>query len=255
MLRISKAEWNRYKQTCLAEGVALPTKPKASKKIDDINALVNRTWTEEELQEKLNKSGALKNKFTSIERSRLNELLKEAKSSGSEDLVVEIKAQLDALEGPKLAFNTSMHSSPKKPKASNVLSEQERLAQLNLENRRKNAEEVRQALIKERRAVLAAEAALARGETVVEDHSRRVKTRAKFKHDVNDLGKDTSRSGTNTPAVNTPTINAQKDAAPLPHIAQLQQSNSEKNGLPTIHRPVFDDDIIGSIDLGIEIEL
>ena len=39
--------------------------------------------------------------------------------------------------------------------------------------------------MREERAKLA-EAAIARGEAVAEDHSRRVKTRAKFKHDVSE---------------------------------------------------------------------
>jgi len=240
----------------LVENVAIPTKPKLSGKINDINNLINRSWTEAELQEKLNRSGALKNKYVPIERTRLTNLFKEAKAAGDEERMAQLRTELDALEGPKLAFNTSMHPTPKKSAAPTEMSQQERLAILNRENRRKNAEEVRQAQIKERRAVMAAEAAIARGEVVVEDHSRRVKTRAKFKHDVSEIGKKHSdRSGTNTPAAGTPSLVAQKDTTPLPHIAKLQQANSEKKGLPTIRRPLFDDDIIGAIDLGIEIEL
>jgi RNA polymerase-associated protein RTF1 len=79
-----QAEWNRYKQTCLAEGVTIPTRPKLIEKISDINNLVNRSWTEAELQEKLTKSGALVNKFIPIERNRLNNLIKEAKARGDE---------------------------------------------------------------------------------------------------------------------------------------------------------------------------
>lgn len=165
----------------------------------------------------------------------------------------ELTKELAALDGPKLAFSTSMQSSPKKtgPKE---LTQQERLHQLNQENRRKNAEEVRQAQINERRATKAIEAALARGETVVEDHSRRVKTRAKFKHDVADMGKKVG-SGTTTPSASTPTVTAKSDGAPLPYIALLEQRKSERNGLPTISRPIYDDDVIGSLDLGIDIDM
>ncbi|CZR59892.1 related to Pol II transcription elongation factor [Phialocephala subalpina] len=254
----TEAEWNRYKQTCLVEGVPLPTKPKLAGKIIDINNLVNRSWTEAELQEKLTKSGALVNKFIPIERNRITNLMKEAKARGDTEKEEALRKELESLDGPKLAYSTSMQPSPKKTAASGM-SQQERLAILNRENRRKNAEEVRQAQIAERRAAKKVEAALARGEDVAEDHSRRVKTRAKFKHDVADAfgakKNDSERSGTNTPAAGTPNLTAKKPSTPLPHIAKLQAANAERKGIPTIRRPLMDDDIIGAIDLGIDLEL
>ncbi|TAQ86671.1 hypothetical protein B7494_g4991 [Chlorociboria aeruginascens] len=252
----TEAEWNRYKQTCLVEGVPLPTKPKLNGKVADINNLVNRSWTEAELQEKLTKSGALVNKYIPIERNRLNNLIKEAKSSGNEQKVEQLRAELEALDGPKLAYSTSLQSSPKKSSIPAGLSQQERLAIVNKQNRRKNAEEVRQAQINERRAAKMTEAALARGEQVAEDHSRRLKTRAKFKHDVSEGVKkiDSERSGTNTPAAGTPNLTAKKVTTPLPHIARLQAAKDSK-GLPTIRRPLMDDDIIGSIDIGIDLDI
>lgn len=254
-----QAEWNRYKQTCLVEGVPLPTKPKLIKKISEINGLVNRTWTEAELQEKLTKSGALLNKFIPIERHRLTNAINDAKSRGDTEREAALQKELQNLEGPKLAYSTSMNPNPKKAPAAGVITQQERLAILNKQNRKKNAEDVRQAQINERRAVKLTEAALARGEVVVEDHSRRLKTQAKFKHDVSEGivgGKktDDERSGTNTPASGTPKLAAKK-STPLPHIAKLQASNGDKKGIPTIHRPLMDDDIIGAIDLGIDIEI
>jgi RNA polymerase-associated protein RTF1 len=85
-----------------------------------------------------------------------------------------------------------------------------------------------------------------------------VKTRAKFKHDVTEsFGKknDSEQSGSNTPADGTPILSAKKPSTPLPHIAKLQAANGEKKGLPTLRRPLMDDDIIGAIDLEIDIEL
>ena len=237
------------------EGVPLPTKPKLAAKITDIKNLVNRSWTEAELQEKMTKSGALVNKYIPIERNRLNNLIKEAKASGNTEKEEALRKELEALDGPKLAYSTSMQPSPKKTNTPTGLSQQERLAILNKQNRRKNAEEVRQAQINERRAAKMTEAAIARGENVTEDHSRRVKTRAKFKHDVADgFGANktgSERSGTNTPAIGTPNLTAKKPSTPLPHLTKLQ----EKKGIPTIRRPLMDDDIIGAIDLGIDFEI
>lgn len=235
------------------EGVALPTKPRIADKIADINGLVNRSWTEEELQEKLKKSGALVSKFIPIERNRLNNLIKEAKARGDDEKVKQLQDELESLEETKLAFG----SPAKKSSSGKVQTQQERLAELNRLHRRENVERVRQAQIAERRAAKLAEAAAARGENVVEDHSRRVKTRAKFKHDVSEgfgaKKTDSERSGTNTPSAGTPNLGAKKIGTPLPHLTKLQ--GKDEKGLPTIRKPLMDDDIIGSIDLGIDIEL
>jgi RNA polymerase-associated protein RTF1 len=196
----------------------------------------------------------LVNKFIPIERNRISNLMKEAKAQGNEERFAALKKELDDLDGPKLAYSTTMQPSPKKTSTPAGMSQQERLAILNQQNRRKNAEDVRQAQQNERRAAKMTEAALARGEVVVEDHSRRLKTRAKFKHDVADIGvkkTDSERSGTNTPAIGTPNLSAKKPSTPVPHFAKLQ----DKKGMPTIRRPLMDDDIIGAIDLGIEIDI
>lgn len=243
-------EYNRYETVCKGEGVTLPPKIKLVDKITDINNLVNRSWTEEELQAKLKRSGALTAKFLPIERNRITNLLKEAKVRGDHEAVAQFTEELEALDGPKLAHGTSLSTPRKIP---GKLSEQERLAALNRENRRKNVQEIRQAQINERRAARQTEAALARGEIVVEDHSRRVKTKAKFKYDVTEGTKKEGDSGTSTPAASTPKLPA-KPSYLLPHIAKLQKV-TDKKGLPTIHRPIMDDDIIGAIDLGIELDL
>lgn len=237
------------------EGVPLPAKPKLIQKCMDINNLVERSWTEAELQEKLKKSGVLVSKFLPIERKRLANLINEAKTSGNVEKEAAYQAELEALEGPKLAYNTTLQVSPRKTAPAGT-SQQERLAILNKQNRRKNAEEIRQAQINERRAAKRTEAALARGEDVVEDHSRRVKTRAKFKHDANESfgtkKAEGEQSGANTPSASTPTVSAKKSATPIPYLTKLQAANGERKGLPTIRRPVMEDDIFGDIDLGID---
>lgn len=182
--------------------------------------------------------------------------MKEAEYAGDEEKVEELRAKLEALQGPKLAFNTSLTKVSKKGAPETVLNhkaQQERIAKLNLENRRKNMEEVRQAQINERRAAKRNEAAIARGELVNEDHSKRVKTRAKFKHDVSaeTVPKKTDEeSGTNSPAVGTPKVTAKSSMS-----SQKLTNGSDTKGLPGLRRPLQDDDIIGSIDLDIDLEL
>ncbi|THV46526.1 hypothetical protein BGAL_0379g00090 [Botrytis galanthina] len=249
--RFTEAEWQRYKQNCIADGIPVPTKPKLMQKCAEINALVNRPWTEEELQTKLKKSSVLTEKWNTAERARLNNAIKEQKSLGNTELEEKYRSELEALESAKLAYGTTLKPAPKKK---TVHSQQDRLAELNRTNRRKNIEEVRQAQINERRAARLAEAAIARGEIVDEDHSRRVKTRATFKHDHTG-GKDSATatpvSGTSTN--NTPKLAAKKDALPVPNFSRLQTTS--KGGVPGFRRPLMDDDIIASIDIGISDDL
>lgn len=187
----------------------------------------------------------------SITRNRIEKEMKDAIARGDEKNLAQLKTELVELEGPRLAYSTSMQPSPKKNIAPTGLSQQERLAILNRQNRQKNQQEVRQAQINERRAHKATEAAIARGEDVVTDHSRRVVTKAKFKHDVTDNGK-LPPSGASTPAVGTPDLSAKKVTTPIPYLQKLQNN---KKGIPTIRRPLMDDDIIGGLDFDIDIDL
>lgn len=249
----TEAEFNRYKAVCASENVPMPTKSKLSAKIMDINDLVNRSWTDAELQEKLKKSGAIVNKYIPIERKRIDNAIIEAVARGDTDKEEKLRQELVDLDGPKLAYSTSMNPSARKNGPA-VPNQQDRLARINIENRRKNAEDIRRAQIAERRLVRNTEAALARGEDVKEDTSRRVKTKAKFKHDVADsfeAKKAAEASGANTPGASTPA--SAKKTTILPHMAKLQAAN--KTGMPTIRRPMMDDDIIGALDLDIDLEL
>lgn len=101
---------------------------------------------------------------------------------------------------------------------------------------------------------MAIEAAIARGETIDADHSRRLKTRAKFKHDAAEMEgkKSTAASGTSTPlggVSNNGSIEKNGDNKAL-----FDKLNADKKGRPIFKRQC-DDDIIGAIDLGIDINI
>lgn len=265
MLTRSQAEWNRYKQVCLSEDVPVPTKPELVNKIDDINRLVKRTWTEQELSEKLKRQNTLHAKYSGVERDRLTRQLEMARARGDEEAINRLQEKLENLEIPRLAFRTSLVSQKKKPENKGP-TQQEKLALLNAENRRRNTEAVRKAQLKERARAREIEIRMERGEQVDDDHSRRLRTRMKFVHDVNDSdgsagagarkkGGDGADSGTSTPANGTGT--PKSGSGMLPHIAKLQeqQRSQAKAGIPVIHKPLMDDDIIGALDLDIDIEI
>jgi RNA polymerase-associated protein RTF1 len=224
-------------------------------KVDDINRLINHSWTAEEIKTRLARINDLKRRFDPAERERIAKLLDEARQRGDDDRAEELQEELDNLGSQRLAFRTSLGSS-KHSEAPKVQSEQDRLAERNRENRRLNAEAVRKAQLKEKAKSKEIEAALKRGETYQGDMSRRLRTKAKFVHDANDKVEQKSTangSGTSTPGNSTPKPAAKSQL--LPHLVKLQEEKHKEKGIPTIHKPLMDDDVIGSLDLDIDVEI
>jgi RNA polymerase-associated protein RTF1 len=242
----------------------MPTKASLIRKIGDIDRLIRRSWTEEEIAKKLERSGALHQRLLPLERKTIKNRREEAVRRGDEAEVAKCDAELAALEGPKLAFGTSLTQVPTKPKEKG---QQDRLAEINRRNRKANAESVRKAQIRERREDLKAQAAVARGEALP-DSFKRVKTRAKVHYDANadalttskkddlfgDGVSDNSRAvtpnhATGTSAAGTPQRSGTPTVAPLPSRRVIA------GGIPTISRPPTDDDYLATMDFGIDIEL
>ncbi|KAI9830120.1 MAG: hypothetical protein M1838_005824 [Thelocarpon superellum] len=268
---VTAAELERYRKTCAVESVALPSKRTLDDKVQDINQLLNRSWTEAELQQKLRRSGVLATKEAPLERHAINNRRKEAVARGDDAAIALCDAELVALEGPKLAFGTSLSGTPTASKTTKGLSQQERLAALNRANRRANAADIRKAQLAEKRAEAEAQAAVARGEALANPFAR-VKTRAKVMHDVHadklappkraspppdDLF-DSERSGAVTPLSvgegNTPKPagTPRRSMTPLAAKAGLGET---KGGIPMIRSRNMDDEIIAAMDLGIDVDL
>ncbi|KAM7221312.1 hypothetical protein V8F06_003280 [Rhypophila decipiens] len=219
----TESEYNRYKAVCASEKVPFPTKDTMKKKIDDINKLLDHAWTEAELSEKFKKQNALRAKYSGFERDDLMRQIEAALRKDNKELAEKLQAKLDNLETPKLAFRTSL--TPQKKDMPKPPSQQERLAQLNAQNRKINAEEIRKA-----------------------QHLERQKARENDR-----LERAKSKAGTPAPS-DTP-ASTPNSKAPL-HIAKLkQQQRADTNTLPIIHAPITKDDIIADMDLDIDIEI
>ncbi|KAG5918037.1 hypothetical protein E4U42_007013 [Claviceps africana] len=254
--KFAESELNRYQITCKNENVKLPTKVFLMDKVNEINNLINHTWTNEEIKARLARRNELKRRFDPAERERIGKLLDEAVARGDETRAQALQDELEKLGSQRLAFRTTLGPS-KELGASRATTEQDRLAERNRENRRMNAELVRKAQLKEKAKAREIEKALKRGEQVAEDPSRRLRTKAKFVHDVNDTPQKLSANGSeaSTPANGTPKVSATKPEM-LSHLAKLHEKNySESNGVPTIHKPLMDDDVIGALDLDIDVEI
>lgn len=244
--------------------LTLPTKPSLIAKIDDINRLINHQFTGEEIQQKLERSGVLQQRFANIERTTLLDRRRKAEARGDEAAVMKCNEELAVLDGPKLAFGTTLYKEP--PKSANAgPTQQERLAELNRANRKANTEEVRKAQRAEKRAQALAQRAIDRGEAVADPFAR-VKTRPRTNYDANDQhltvpkptnkavddlfedgSKDTSRAGSRA---STPMQNG------APKVVNIPQPPPQKvNGLPKVGRRNMDDEVIGAMDLGIDIDI
>ena len=160
----------------LADDLTLPTKPFLISKIGDINRLINHQFTPEEIQQKLERSGVLEQRFNTLERVTLVNRRQKAEARGDEEVVAQLTKEIAEIDGPKLAFNTSLYSASPKP-ANAGPTQQERLAELNRANRKANAADVRKAQQAERKAEALARKRVERGEAVADPFAR-VKTRA-----------------------------------------------------------------------------
>jgi len=204
----------------------------------------------------VNRKAHLRNRYDPNIRAQLERSLEEAKADSNTIYARQLQDELDSLgQGGNLAFKTSLDGigsgSSSTPRTN---PQQDRLAQLNAENRRRNAEAVRRALLQERHRQREIEQRLARGETVEDDLSRRLKTRAKFVFDPNETPKQSRPgSGASTPANGTPKLTPRKG---LPEVQRLQERKfAETKGVPTVHKPLDDDDIIASLDLDIDADI
>ena len=237
---------------------SMPKRGALENKLDDIHKFLKRSLNDQEVSAKVERKRALRRPFDPVVRENLRKELEEAKlRDRPQEVIDSLEEQYDNLLRQRLAFGTSLKN--KEEPTTKVQSQQERLAAVNLANRRANQESIRKAQIQEKKHIRDMEQKIARGEVVVEDHSRRLKTKTKFVFNPGESAdkKPSSAvgSGASTPANGTPRLGAQKGPL-LPHLAKLQEkAMGEKKGIGQIHRPLNDDDVIGAMDLDIEIEI
>ncbi len=211
-----QAEFERYKKAMLADGLKISTKAQLSVKLDGIHALLNRSWTDEDIAAKLKRQ----NKYADQPRPTMG--MPPAKVS----------------KGP---------------------TQQERLAALNKANRKLNAEEVRKAQIAEKRLEAANRAAAAARHAKAEREAAEKAAAAKELLNVpagshtdelfgsaSDLSRAGTPAGTNTP---------RKIATPRSQTPLSGPREKRTGGLSSLKKRNMDDDLIGAIDLGIEIDI
>lgn len=232
-----------------------PTRKFIDAKLSDINALLNHNWTDKDIQEKISKQTAMEKKYdpanaANLQREKINKRRATAQDDGDADEVAKCDAELAALENQKLngASSSQARDSPAKPKHKER--EQERLAKLNIETRRTNAEEVRKALVEERRKIQKArEKAIAEAKAKAAAAAKQAEEATNgSKSDL--FGETPTASRLGTPANGTPKISR----AGTPANGSAGKKPSGPLGAVR-GRARMDDDVIGSMDLGIDIDI
>lgn len=217
----------------------LPSRKFLLSKLDAIHALLNQNFTEETLQIKFAKQRAMEQKYDPIhiakqKRKDITKRRYEAELSGDQEEVARCDSELEALDNAGSSMNGA--SKPKLPPAKPA--HQDHMAKLNQNNRTRNAQEVRQALIAERK------------KRIKEHETAEKKKAAAARLSEKDLFGETpngSRAGTPANGASTP----KKSRAGTPQVT----APTRKGPIGALKQKHLDDEMIGSLDLGIDVEI
>jgi hypothetical protein len=250
--KFTDAEFDRYVSALDKDNLRAPSRKFINSKLDDIHALLNHNWTDDDIQSKISKQRAMEKKYdpanaANLQREKINKRRSIAQEEDDAEEVAKCDAELAALENLKLnggASRPQPRDSPAKPMK--MAKEHDRLQKLNIETRRTNAEEVRKALVEERRKIQKArEKAIAEARAKAKAAEQAA---SGLGADLFGEASDVSRLG--TPANGTPKISRTSTPA--------NGNAGKKTGGPIgaiKGRSKMDDDVIGSMDLGIDIEI
>ena len=274
------SEFQRYKDTLTKEHVRLPKKAFLLQKLDDLNNFLNVQWTDpvlagkfarqKEMERRTDPANAAKAKREGIEKRKA-----EAENNNDSEEAARCDAELAALDLNASAANGSVTAAAAvnlaaKIKSPPKASQQDRLAALNSKNRGKNTNDVRQALLTERKKLQrdrerahaeALEAAAKRHQDRL-DRQEADRARASLlavpggKSEFSELFGDTpdiSRAGTPMSGTSTPRLRRSRAGTPVNGGSKPQ----ERSGLGLLGKKKKGEvvDELGGIDLGIDVEI
>lgn len=260
----------------------MPRRTWLVQKLGDIHRFLDPSWTENALQHKFAKQREMERRVhpanaVKIKRESIEKRLREAEESADAEEISRLEAELTALGGKKEDVSPgSTNGVPARPINSSPLKggagpgahgNQDRLALLNQKNRGKNADDVRRALLEERKKLQRErEKALAEAKAKVEAaaaEAERKKAEALLgvpgRNDYSDLFgdiSDISRAGTPMSGVSTPRMRRSRAGTPVNGVG----GKKEKSGLSMVmgagdKKKKQADDELGGLDLGIDVEI
>lgn len=237
--------------------------------------MLETEWTDQAISEKLRRQREMERRvdpafIAKSKREGLEQRLAEAREKADDEEVARLEAELEAVVNMYALNGGVKHSPVSGKKIAGVGVQQERLAQLNLKNRGKNAEEVRRALIEEKKRHTAArELALVENKAKAEKKEREKQEAEQAKKakslavpgavNMADLfgeggGSDVSRAG--TPGV--------RSRAGTPGVGEARRAKKEGSGLASSGmgntmlkkgRQEIEEEVLGGLDLGIDVEI
>jgi len=242
--KFTEGEFAEFRNALSADGIRFPNKRQIDHKLADIHALLEHQWTEEDIQSKINKSNTMRVKHLSFGRDRIIKRRDEANSRGDDAVVARCNQELATYDagGPKPESKAG--ASP-----ANKHAQQERLAQLNRQNRKLNSEEVRKAQIANKRAEQKArdEAIARQRKSEAEKAASAAKNSSlAIPDDLFGDASDISRAG--TPGAISPKKGMSRAGTPATGVP-------EKKKFGQFRKKNLDDDVIAGMDLGIEIDI
>lgn len=235
---ITEAEFSRFKAQLDVDSMSLPALSLLKRKSNDLRDLDSRGFTDEELSAMIAKRN--KDKVDTVglhlKRERLKAAREEADRVGNQDEKWRIDKEIEHIaDMQRKALRT----------ASAMDDGQSKLAKHNAAARQRNREEIRKAELEERRR--AREAAKGDNKPGSEFYNpfMRVKTRAKVVHEDPSSVKQSSQEEDvkkATDAVANTTLTGDAEGGAIP----ASQKGGKKKGI---------DDVIASMDFGIDIEI
>ncbi|CAK3943634.1 RNA polymerase-associated RTF1 [Lecanosticta acicola] len=243
--KFTESEYTRFTETLRKENMRIPPKKFLAHKLEAIHGLLNTQFTEETLQQKFANQRAMELKHDPVhvakqKRKGIARRRAEAEQNGDEEEIQRCDEELEALDNSASNMNGAVKPKSSPAKAMHT----DRLAQLNQTNRRKTTQDVRNALIAERKQRLKEREEAAR----LKKEADAAKANGQAKSHMKDLfgeTPDVSRAGTPANGADTP----KKNRANTPLLA------IKKGPVGALKQKSLDDDVIGGLDLGIDVEI
>jgi len=270
---LTAQELSRYASTLEKERIRLPRKPWLLQKLADIHAFLDPQWDEANLAFKFRKQREVETRVKAIKEAR------EARISGAGEATEPAQLERDVSNSSLNGTN----GSPAKPKSTPTIitstkpapsaaasSAQERLAALNAKNRGKNADDVRRALLEERRKLQRErEKALAerKARLELEEAERKRKKEAEGLLGAELFGdSDFSRAGTPGVGSGISTPRFRRSRAGTPVDGSAPGAVKKEKGLGALVAEKMarrkglagggeGEDELGGLDLGIDVEI
>lgn len=242
-------EIEEHKRTLASDGVRLAKRSQLKAKLDDIHALLDHQWTDADIQSKIDNANASRRKFMDYTRDRVVRRRDEAASRGDDAVVARCNKELADMGAGSLPVVTKQATPSQKDL------QQQRLAELNRQNRKLNSIEVRKAQVAAKRAehklrdeALAKRKALEAEKLAASEISKN--GHLKVADDLFGDASDISRAGTPALSVGgTPRQGMSRAGTPM------NGTSGDKKKFGQFKKKNMDDDIIANLDLGIDIEI